>query len=428
MIDSAKITVKSGNGGNGIVSFAREPHNPLAGPSGGNGGNGGDVIFVSDISVKTLSRFSYKRNFSAGNGGNGGTTKKQGFSGEGIEIQVPVGTVLSFKNEDGIVEIIDLDHPKKQIILIKGGRGGLGNAKFTSSTNREPLLAESGEVGKTTIVSLELKLLADVGIIGMPNAGKSSLLRSITSAKPKVGEYPFTTLEPKLGTVINDLEEFVVVDIPGLIKDAHMGVGIGHDFLKHIQRTKILIHLVDGTSENIPEKVNIINNEMKKFDKSLLNRPQILVINKADLDDVEILKNEILIMIKNANINFETLFVSALSMKGIDALLRSITKKIKEVKTEKTLKLHQTEVEEINIIHPKIKNEFDSVIKEKENQYKIIHPRAIRIAEGSDLNDWSTLIQFQGRLERMGVNDSLRKLGIKPGDTVLVSEWNFEWD
>ena len=321
-----------------------------------------------------------------------------------------------------------MDHPKKQIILIKGGRGGLGNAKFTSSTNREPLLAESGEVGKTTIVSLELKLLADVGIIGMPNAGKSSLLRSITSAKPKVGEYPFTTLEPKLGTVINDLEEFVVVDIPGLIKDAHMGVGIGHDFLKHIQRTKILIHLVDGTSENIPEKVNIINNEMKKFDKSLLNRPQILVINKADLDDVEILKNEILIMIKNANINFETLFVSALSMKGIDALLRSITKKIKEVKTEKTLKLHQTEVEEINIIHPKIKNEFDSVIKEKENQYKIIHPRAIRIAEGSDLNDWSTLIQFQGRLERMGVNDSLRKLGIKPGDTVLVSEWNFEWD
>ena len=271
-------------------------------------------------------------------------------------------------------------------------------------------------------------MLADVGIIGMPNAGKSSLLRSITSAKPKVGEYPFTTLEPKLGTVINDLEEFVVVDIPGLIKDAHMGVGIGHDFLKHIQRTKILIHLVDGTSENIPEKVNIINNEMKKFDKSLLNRPQILVINKADLDDVEILKNEILIMIKNANINFETLFVSALSMKGIDALLRSITKKIKEVKTEKTLKLHQTEVEEINIIHPKIKNEFDSVIKEKENQYKIIHPRAIRIAEGSDLNDWSTLIQFQGRLERMGVNDSLRKLGIKPGDTVLVSEWNFEWD
>ena len=321
-----------------------------------------------------------------------------------------MGRFLSFKNENGIVETVDLNCPKKQIILIKGGRGGLGNAKFTSSINREPLLAESGEVGKEIIVSLELKLLADVGIVGMPNAGKSSLLRSITSAKPKIGDYPFTTLEPKLGTVINDFEEFVVVDIPGLIKDAHIGVGIGHDFLKHIQRTKILIHLVDGTSENIPENINIINNEMKNFDKTLLDRPQILVINKADLDDVEILKDEILVMIKNANINLETFFISALSMKGINALLRSITKKIEEVKTEEISKFHQTKTQEINIIHPRIKKEIDSVIKESEDQYRIIHPRAIRIAEGSDLNDWSTLIQFQGRLERMGVNGSLRKV------------------
>ena len=263
MIDFVKITIKSGNGGNGIVSFTRESNNPMGGPSGGKGGDGGDVIFISSTTIKTLSKFKYKRHFFAEDGGDGGTTKKKGSKGKDITILVPVGTVIDYIDDEGKHIAHDLDSPNKQIVLIRGGKGGLGNSKFVSATNQEPLLAESGELGKQFYIKMELKLLADVGIIGMPNAGKSSLLNVISSAKSKTANYPFTTLEPKLGTINNYLEEFIVVDIPGLIKDAHKGVGLGHDFLKHIQRTKMLIHLVDGSENNISERIISINNEME---------------------------------------------------------------------------------------------------------------------------------------------------------------------
>ena len=297
MIDFVKITIKSGNGGNGIVSFTRESNNPMGGPSGGKGGDGGDVIFISSTTIKTLSKFKYKRHFFAEDGGDGGTTKKKGSKGKDITILVPVGTVIDYIDDEGKHIAHDLDSPNKQIVLIRGGKGGLGNSKFVSATNQEPLLAESGELGKQFYIKMELKLLADVGIIGMPNAGKSSLLNILSSAKSKTANYPFTTLEPKLGTINNYLEEFIVVDIPGLIKDAHKGVGLGHDFLKHIQRTKMLIHLVDGSENNISERIISINNEMEKFDINLKKTPQVLVINKIDLEEVSILKQEIINML-----------------------------------------------------------------------------------------------------------------------------------
>ena len=260
----------------------------------------------------------------------------------------------------------------------------------------------------------------------MPNAGKSSLLNIISSAKSKTANYPFTTLEPKLGTINNDFEEVILVDIPGLIKDAHKGVGLGHDFLKHIQRTKMLIHLVDGSEDDISERIISINNEMEKFDISLKQVPQILVINKIDLEEVSVLKQEIINQIKESNIDHKPIFISAITSEGINNLVQLITKEIKIIRKIESTKIQK--VEEPNIIVPNMKIHYQSVVQETDSSYRIIHPRAIRIAKASNLEDWATLIQFQARLERMGVNNSLREKGIKQGDTVLINEWDFQWD
>ena len=417
-----KIQVKAGTGGDGLVSFQREAHNPRGGPSGGDGGGGGDVVICCSKVIKTLSKFRTKRHFTGKNGRRGGTTKKRGSNGDNITILVPIGTEVRFKL-DGETNIVDLDTEGKQTIVAKGGRGGIGNAKYVSSTNQEPLLAESGERGQLRNINLELKLLADVGLIGMPNAGKSSLLRSVSSARPKVANYPFTTLEPNLGTVTFKNQEFVMVDIPGLIKSAHKGVGLGHAFLKHVQRTRILIHVVDGTANDIPSKIFDINEEIKLFDKQLTQRPQILVVNKLDLPEVSHLKNEIRESITESGINTEPFFVSSKTGEGVEDLVKRIAYVINDVKNK-----NQKQIVRTNIIKPETKNVFDSVYREKDGVYRIIHPRAIRLAEGSDLDDWRVRIQFHTRLERMGINSALKKEGVRQGDTVLVNGWEFEWD
>ena len=417
-----KIQVKAGTGGDGLVSFQREAHNPRGGPSGGDGGGGGDVVICCSKVIKTLSKFRTKRHFTGKNGRRGGTTKKRGSNGDNITILVPIGTEVRFKL-DGETNIVDLDTEGKQTIVAKGGRGGIGNAKYVSSTNQEPLLAESGERGQLKNINLELKLLADVGLIGMPNAGKSSLLRSVSSARPKVANYPFTTLEPNLGTVTFKNQEFVMVDIPGLIKSAHKGVGLGHAFLKHVQRTRILIHVVDGTANDIPSKIFDINEEIKLFDKQLTQRPQVLVVNKLDLPEVSHLKNEIRESITESGINTEPFFVSSKTGEGVEDLVKRIAYVINDVKNK-----NQKQIVRTNIIKPETKNVFDSVYREKDGVYRIIHPRAIRLAEGSDLDDWRVRIQFHTRLERMGINSALKKEGVRQGDTVLVNGWEFEWD
>ena len=416
------IQVKAGNGGDGMVSFQREAHNPRGGPSGGNGGGGGDIVICSSKSVKTLSKFKIKRNFVGKNGMRGGTTKKRGPDGDNMMIFVPIGTEVNFKL-DKKTKIIDLDCEGKQTVVAKGGRGGMGNAKYVSPTNQEPLLAESGEWGQSKKISLELKLLADVGLIGMPNAGKSSLLRSVSSARPRVASYPFTTLEPNLGTVICDNKEFVMVDIPGLIKSAHKGVGLGHTFLKHVQRTRVLVHVVDGTANDISSKIFDINEEIEQFDKRLTQRPQILVVNKLDLPEVSHLKHEIKESITESGIKTVPFFVSSKTGEGVKDLVKRIVCVINDVKNK-----NQKKIVPPNIIKPKTKNVFDSIYKEGEGVYRIVHPRAIRLAEGSDLDDWRVRIQFHARLDRLGINSALKKEGVRQGDTVLVNGWEFEWD
>ena len=296
MIDEAIIEARAGNGGKGMATFLREALRPMGGPAGGNGGNGGSVTLVADPSLNTLLKFRYRRHFIAGNGGGGARNKRHGANGDDVEVTVPVGTeVWEVPDRPGEAEAFlgDLVHPGQRLEVARGGRGGLGNAAFVSSVNREPLLAEAGETGETVKLRLNLKILADVGLVGMPNAGKSSLLTAISAARPKIADYPFTTLEPVLGIVEHGIDAFAAVDIPGLIEGASEGIGLGHEFLKHMQRTRLLVHVVDGSEGGPGERISAINHELDAFDSRLARTPQIIAVNKLDLEEVELLRDEI---------------------------------------------------------------------------------------------------------------------------------------
>ena len=284
-IDQTKIFIKSGDGGNGCVSFRREKYIEFGGPDGGDGGNGGSIIFKGTKSLNTLIDYKYKNQFKAKKGEHGKGRNKTGASGKNIVIKVPIGTqIFNQKNNELITDITE---DSQEITLAKGGKGGFGNTHFKSSTNKAPRKSTAGESGEEMWIWLELKLIADVGVIGLPNAGKSSFVSTISKSKTKIADYPITTLVPQLGSVFlkDEYQSFIAADIPGLIKDAHKGTGLGHQFLRHIERCKILVHLVDGTVELIDEAYKTIRNELNKFDRSLEKKHEILVINKCDLID-----------------------------------------------------------------------------------------------------------------------------------------------
>jgi GTPase len=284
-IDEAMITVRSGSGGKGCVSFRREKFVPRGGPDGGDGGKGGDIILKTTSSKRTLQQFRYQKHFKAENGANGQSKQKTGKNGQNLIIELPPGTIV-FDADTGRL-IKDLVNTGETFVLLTGGRGGQGNTKFKTSTHRTPRFAQPGEPGETKTLKLELKLLADVGIIGLPNAGKSTLITAISSARPKIGNYPFTTLTPSLGVVrINGAEPYVVADIPGLIKGAHQGTGLGIKFLRHIERTRILVHLIDASAidpDNSLSGYDTINHELAMYNEKLAQKPQIVVLNKLDL-------------------------------------------------------------------------------------------------------------------------------------------------
>jgi GTPase len=321
-IDEAKITIQSGDGGSGCVSFRREKFIPRGGPDGGDGGKGGDVIIKSSPSKRTLYDFRYKRHLKAKNGAGGQGKKKAGKQGDDIVIEVPAGTILT-NSETGEV-LKDFITPGESFLAAAGGRGGQGNARFKSATRRIPRFAQPGEPGQTIQLKLELKLIADVGLIGLPNAGKSTLISKISAAKPKIGAYPFTTLVPNLGVVYTDWSEpFVVADIPGLIEGAHEGAGLGTQFLRHIERTRILVHLIDVSAldpEDILSSYNTVNHELEKHNQTLANKQQLLVLNKMDTDDAE----ETAGLFREALGDREVLSISALSGTGMDPLISRI--------------------------------------------------------------------------------------------------------
>ncbi|MGB6010476.1 MAG: GTPase ObgE [Desulfobacterales bacterium] len=321
-IDEAVITVQSGNGGRGCVSFRREKFVPRGGPDGGDGGKGGDLILKTTSRKRTLYQFRYKKHFKAENGAHGQGKQKTGKNGQNLVIELPPGTLVTDADTECVIK--DLVKTNETFVIAIGGRGGQGNTRFKTSTNRAPRFAQPGEPGETRILKLELKLLADVGIIGLPNAGKSTLISAISSARPKIGDYPFTTITPSLGVVQTDwTEPFVVADIPGLIEGAHKGIGLGIKFLRHIERTRILVHLIDISTidlDNPLQAYHIINQELALYNSKLAQKPQIIVLNKIDLPDIRKAAEIFQSAVKDQKIEL----ISARTGKGVEELKRQI--------------------------------------------------------------------------------------------------------
>jgi GTPase len=317
-IDYAEIEIAAGNGGDGAIAFRREKYVPKGGPSGGNGGNGGNIILKADPNLFTLLDFRYKRKYKAQNGEPGGSSRKDGKFGKDVVIKIPVGTIV--KNAETGKLIFDLNKAEEEIVIAKGGRGGKGNSNFATPTNQAPRKAEPGKEGESLKVVLELKLIADVGLVGFPNAGKSTLISRISAAKPKIADYPFTTLEPNLGIVkYSEYKSFTVADIPGIIEGAHEGKGLGLKFLKHIERTRILLFLIDITSDNYQRDYDILFNELKSYSKKLAEKKKIISLSKADLaGDIDLKK---IVKKKLKNSDSPILIFSSATGKGISDLL-----------------------------------------------------------------------------------------------------------
>ncbi|AEM78435.1 LOW QUALITY PROTEIN: GTP1/OBG sub domain protein [Thermoanaerobacter wiegelii Rt8.B1] len=419
-IDTARIYIKAGDGGNGIISFRREKYVAYGGPDGGDGGKGGDVIFVADPNLSTLLDFKYKKKYIAQNGENGRGKNQYGKNGEDLYIKVPVGTLI-INDETGEI-IADLVKPNQKAIVLRGGKGGRGNTKFATSTLKTPRFAESGEKGKEMWVRLELKLLADVGLIGFPNAGKSTLLASCTRAKPKIANYPFTTLTPNLGVVEYKGKSFVMADIPGLIEGAHIGEGLGHDFLRHIERTKMLIHVVNvsGNEGRDPiEDFEKINEELKLYSERLLTLPQIVAANKIDLQSGRENYPDFEKEIKKRG--YDVYPISALTKEGIDKLLDKTIEILSSIPVEEI-----KEVPEVIVYTPPEEEETLN-IEVKDNTYYLNGTKIDKLLKRVNLQDEHSLRYFEMLLRKSGVIDALKEKGFKSGDTINVRDFEFEY-
>ena len=423
MIDSVLIQITSGSGGDGAISGRHEKFVPRGGPDGGDGGRGGNVIIVGDHNENTLINFRYEKNFSASNGENGSKAKKHGKDGDDVVIRVPVGTQII--NETGSV-VADILNSGEEYMAAPGGRGGYGNVKYSSSTSQYPVIAQAGEEGLKTSLRLELKLIADVGIIGVPNAGKSSLITFLTAARPKIPNYPFTTIDPVLGIVEHRDKDFVMVDIPGLIEGAHEGIGLGHEFLRHIERTRVLIHLVDGTSENPSEDFHKINKELALFNEALIGKPQILAINKVDLDEVSVLAEDIRDSMGEDAWKFH--IISAVSGEGVGSMMDEVVQVLSDqpsvIPPSLSVDLQETD---IPVIRPEPRRRGVSIYQE-DGVYVVQAPGVERIAQRIDYEDWLARMQFYKHMQKTGVVKALEDAGISEGDTVRIGDIEWEWD
>ena len=416
--DQAKIFIRSGDGGDGMIGFRREKYVPFGGPSGGDGGHGGDVIFVVNEKANSLVRFHRQVHFRAGNGEHGGTSNKTGATGDTLRLEVPAGTVI--RNADTNALIADLTQPGQEITILQGGKGGRGNARFASSTNQAPRIAERGEPGQELWLTLELKLIADVGIAGVPNAGKSTLLSTISAARPKIASYPFTTLEPHLGVVqFDDHETMVLADIPGLIEGASSGVGLGHDFLRHIERTRILIHLLDGSSVNPLEDWAMINQELALYDADLDQKPQLVVLNKMDLPDAVAWEPIVAEQVEAAGYPFMS--ISAVTGQGTRAMLYRLRHMLSAAPQPKAIS-----DEELIVITPPPDEEAFTIERER-GGWRVRGARIERVAAMTYWEFDATLLRFQRILESMGITAALEDAGIQPGDMVFIGDEELEW-
>ena len=419
--DYAKITVKSGDGGNGAATFRREKYVAAGGPDGGDGGKGGNVYFVVDPDSNTLVDFRFKKKFKAQNGENGSGSNCYGKSGESIYIKVPRGTIIKDAQTGQVVA--DLSEIGQQELVLPGGRGGKGNSHFATATRQAPHFAQGGEKGIEKELILELKLLADVGLLGFPSVGKSTLLSVVSSAKPKIAAYHFTTLEPNLGVVkTKHGDSFVMADIPGIIEGASEGVGLGIQFLRHVERTRLLLHIIDVSGmegRNPVEDFYAINAELKKYSEKLASRKQIIVANKIDSMQDESLYNDLEKLAKKENL--EIYKISAATKQGVDELMDVVAKELKELPKEELI-----DYEDRKVYTLEEEKEGFEITREKD-MWVVDGPSVQRLMSRVNLEDNESMYYFQKNLDALGVNAALKKAGVKEGDTVRVVDWELEW-
>ncbi|MDR7857076.1 GTPase ObgE [Tissierella sp.] len=419
-IDVAKISVKAGKGGDGSVSWRREKFEPAGGPYGGDGGNGGSIVLKADEGIRTLMDFRYKRSYVGEHGEDGRSKKQYGKAGQDIVLKVPVGTLVKDEATGGV--IVDLKEKDQSFIIARGGRGGRGNAKFATPTRQAPAFAEPGTKGQERNIVLELKLLADVGLIGFPNVGKSTILSTVSAAKPKIANYHFTTLRPNLGVVrVAEEKSFVIADIPGLIEGAHQGAGLGHDFLKHIERTRVLVHVLDisGSEDRDPvEDFYKINEELSQYNLKLGEKAQIIVANKMDIPGAE----EGLARIKAEfePKGYKIYQVSAATLEGIENLKYGIWELLNNTEIDyETFDDHFVHVEE---------STEDSIIVRRENEDYVVEGEFVeRLLNSTFFDDVDSLRYFQDMLRKKGIIDKLKELGIQEYDNVIICGYEFEF-
>ncbi|HUI90558.1 MAG TPA: GTPase ObgE [Anaerolineales bacterium] len=417
-IDEAEIVARSGKGGDGMVHFHREKFVPRGGPDGGDGGQGGDVIFVVKPNLNTLQAFRHITRYIAKDGRNGGPNNMSGKSADDLVVAVAPGTMV-YDAESGQL-IGDLTKAGERLTICKGGRGGRGNQHFATPRNQAPRTAEKGEPGEEKRLKLELKLIADIGLIGVPNAGKSTLLSVLTNAKPKIAPYPFTTLEPNLGVAdIDDHTTVVLADIPGLIEGASHGAGLGHDFLRHIQRTRVLIHVLDGLSEDPIADFSQINSELALFDPNLAKKPQIVALNKIDQPEVEERLADIKKKFKKQRVDLMT--VSALGRTNTRELLLKAAEKLSGAPA-----LEEAEAP-LPVFRPKADVKGFILKREGAHEWRLSGAGIERAASMTYWEHDGSVRRFQKIMETLGVDDALRKAGVKEGDTVAIGDYELEW-
>ena len=421
-IDRTKVSVKAGDGGHGKSAFRREKFVPLGGPAGGDGGRGGDVIFIVDQNLNTLLDFRYHRKFTAKNGENGDIKNQYGANAPACYVKVPAGTVV--KDEETGEVLADLTEVGQEAVIARGGRGGRGNAKFANSANRAPTFAEFGEPGESRKLILELKLLADVGLVGYPSVGKSSLVASCSAARPEIAEYHFTTITPVLGVVKTDYEKsFVMADIPGLIEGAAEGVGLGHDFLRHVERTKLILHLVDASGlegRDPVEDYHKINKELKKYSEKIARRTQILVANKMDLREAQ--ENLPRLRELAEREGLKLFAISAATREGLSELIDYVGQWLENYVPE-------PEAEDTQVIYDEDKEDPEQVtVKRDMSGDFVVTGKALeKLVAMTNFQNDEALRRFQYIWRIKGIDEKLKERGVREGDTVHIGEMEFEW-
>ena len=433
MIDTVRLNIKGGNGGNGCSSFLREKYRPHGGPNGGDGGDGGNAYLVGDSSYNTLLHIKFNSTVYCEAGGHGKGKNGRGANGEDTIVHVPIGTVVRRRRKGGESEIIADIQAETKYLVSRGGRGGWGNSRFATSTNQEPLLAERGERGDSVILFLELKLLADVGLLARPNAGKSTLISMCSAAKAKVADYPFTTVEPVLGVVRVGRDDFVMMEVPGLLEGAHQGVGLGHQFLRHAERARLYVHILDGLSDDPVADYRMVNEELERFNPDLRWKPQLVVVNKLDVTEVREGRQDLEDRLKEAvrgpdeaAIVPSIRFISAATGEGVNDLMSGIATLLAELPKE--FPQENIAVEPLERPNGRIRRERQHETVSVDGDVYVIESDYLeRLSALADTRDQRVLLQLWREMRRSGVADQLVDAGIEAGDTIRIGRVEVEW-